>query len=66
MAAESDRELATKLAAALSATGLEQTPERIAALLPAYRAQQAGIDRLRALNLEATDPAVVFQPALPG
>lgn len=50
-----------QLRAALHASGLEATDERIETLLPAYEGMRAGAERLRALDLGETEPAVTFR-----
>ena len=43
-------------------TGLDLPPDRLREVAAAFAAIRAEIDRLRALDLGETPPAVVFQP----
>lgn len=45
--------------------GLELAPERIQEVLHAYRGILAEIEKLRALDLTDTHPAIVFEPTAP-
>jgi hypothetical protein len=50
-----------QLRAALKAVGLDASDARVDELLPAYQGMLSGANRLRALDLGETEPAVVFR-----
>jgi hypothetical protein len=54
-------DLRVALRAALVAAGLEATDERVERLLPAYEGMRAATGRLRAIDLEEAEPAVIFR-----
>ncbi len=50
-----------QLKQALQAAGLESSDERVEILLPAYEGMRSGAERLRALELGDTEPAIIFR-----
>ena len=66
MAERGDPALRDQLKAALQAAGLESSDERVELLLPSYEGMRSGAERLRALDLGETEPAIIFRlPAPP-
>lgn len=47
-------------------TGLDLPPERLRDVADAFVAIRAEIEKLRAMDLGETHPAVVFRPIMPG
>lgn len=54
-----------QLRSLLAERGLESTDARVDTLLPGYLAIRAGGERLRSLDLGASDPMPIYRPAPP-
>ena len=65
MASRGDPSMRDQLKLALQAAGLECSDERVERLLPSYEGMRSGAERVRALDLGETEPAIIFRVPAP-
>ena len=65
MASSGNAAMRDQLRSALQAAGLEFCDERIERLLPTYEGMRSDAERLRALDLGETEPAIIFRVPAP-
>ena len=65
MASSGNAAMRDQLRSALQAAGLDSSDERVERLLPTYEGMRSGAERLRALDLGETEPAIIFRVPVP-